>query len=244
MWTVVAASVTGSKHTDGANQDAYGFVPDSGSGERVRVAVADGHGASAYERSAKGAQLAVRAALFEDLDSAHDASPEGIMRGCVLRWRDSVEADLEESPHSMGREAYGTTLIVVSADQDTVACAQIGDGRVLVVDRTGDVSSPLPEDPRLVGNVTTSLAGANPMSDARFSRIPADGVHVALVCSDGYENSFAGEEAFFQAATDFADIVDTHGLGVVRAELRGWLTETMAGGSGDDTTVALVVRER
>lgn len=244
MWTVLAASVAGIGHDRNHNQDAFGFLPDGGTGELVRVAVADGHGAPMYERSARGARLAVEAALADPLGSAADASLQGMMRSALLRWEEAVDADLRSNPHAMERDVYGTTLMVVAADASTVACAQLGDGRVLVVDHDGEVTSPIPEDPRLVGNLTTSLAGPDPIGDTRFARLAADDIRLVLVCTDGYENSFADTRALFRAASDFADIADHHGLGVIRGELRGWLTETMTGGAGDDTTVALIVKGR
>ncbi|MEX2323609.1 MAG: protein phosphatase 2C domain-containing protein [Acidimicrobiia bacterium] len=242
MWKIVAASVAGTGHDRAGNQDAVGFVPDDGVGELVRVAVADGHGAAMYERSARGARMAVEAALADPLGSAADASLQGMMRGALLRWEEAVDADLRANPHEMERDVYGTTLLVVSADATTVACAQLGDCQVLTVDGAGKVTSPIPDDPRLTGNLTTSLTGAYPIGNTRYARLAADGIRLLLVCTDGYENSFADQRSFFQAASDFADIIDRHGLGVVRKELRGWLVETMSGGSGDDTTVALVIK--
>jgi serine/threonine protein phosphatase PrpC len=244
MWRIVAESVAGTKHDRADNQDAYGFIPDDGVGELVRVAVADGHGAEMYERSARGARMAVEAALADPLSSAADASLQGMMRSALMGWEEAVDADLKANPHPMERDVYGTTLLVVSADATTVACAQLGDGRVLVIDGAGKVTSPVPDDPRLTGNLTTSLTGADPIGDTRYARLAADNIRLLLVCTDGYENSFADERSFFQAASDFADIIDSHGLGVVREKLRGWLTETMSGGSGDDTSVALIVKGR
>jgi serine/threonine protein phosphatase PrpC len=244
MWTILAASVAGTGHERADNQDAFGFEPDDGVGQLVRVAVADGHGAAMYERSARGARMAVAAALADPLGSAADASLQGMMRGALLRWEEAVDADLRANPHPMERDVYGTTLIVVSADATTVACAQLGDGRILAVDGAGKVTSPIPDDPRLTGNLTTSLTGADPIGDTRYARLAADDIRLLLVCTDGYENSFTDGRTLFQAASDFADILDRHGLGVVREELRGWLAETMSGGSGDDTTVALMINGR
>ncbi|HUG74193.1 MAG TPA: protein phosphatase 2C domain-containing protein, partial [Acidimicrobiia bacterium] len=77
MWRIAAESVAGTGYDRAGNQDAFGYRPDHGGGELVRVAVADGHGAAMYERSARGAELAVEAALVDPLGSAADASLQG-----------------------------------------------------------------------------------------------------------------------------------------------------------------------
>lgn len=241
MWTVVAASVTGEVHTEGGNEDAFGFVPESGGGALVRVAVADGHGAEAYTRAGTGARFAVEAALGAPLTPPSVAPVRETVDAAIARWGGLVDEDLGREPHPNGPKLYGTTLIVVTADEQTVVCSQIGDGRVLVLDTHGRVSSPVAADPRSDGTVTASLAGPDPRRDARFARLPAREVRLLLVCTDGYENSFADEAAFLAAATDFGRIVAEHGVGVVREELPAWLSETMSGGSGDDTTVALLI---
>lgn len=243
MWQVVAATVTGPSHAATGNEDAVEFEPASGVGKRVRVAIADGHGGSAYTRSSVGAHLAVAAALAE-LGSGEPSDEEAVLdatRRIVGRWNRLVDADLARQPLRTGRTAYGTTLVALAAGDGRVACSQIGDGRILVVDGDGAVSSPMPDDPRLVGNVTTSLAGAEPVADARIAVLPAAGIRLVLACSDGYENSFADQASFFQAASDLLGIADEHGLGLIRRELSGWLQETTSAGSGDDTSVALIM---
>ncbi|MFQ5517682.1 MAG: PP2C family serine/threonine-protein phosphatase [Acidimicrobiia bacterium] len=245
MWYVAAATVAGPSHAATGNEDAVEFLPAAGIGRRVQVAIADGHGGEAYIRSGIGARLAVGAALSE-LTHHHARNGidlDAITRRIVERWRRLVDADLERDPIDGGMRTYGTTLLAVAAEEDLIACSQIGDGHILLVDDSGLVSSPLPDDPRLVGNLTTSLAGSEPIRDARMEVLTADSIRLVLACTDGYENSFADEASFFQAASDLLTIAEEHGVEVIRRQLPAWLAETTSAGSGDDTSVAVSMHE-
>ncbi|HYJ84967.1 MAG TPA: PP2C family serine/threonine-protein phosphatase [Pyrinomonadaceae bacterium] len=61
QWQVVGHSVRGASHERSGlpNQDAIRWLPESGAGPSLVLAVADGHGSAKYSRSHVGASLAV-----------------------------------------------------------------------------------------------------------------------------------------------------------------------------------------
>ncbi len=111
-WQAVGCSVRGAAHlrADTPNQDRIGLDPESGTGDRVVIAVADGHGSARYLRSATGAALAVKAAqdcLRDFVVRLRRRRPttatlaeeaQAIPRLIVDRWRSAVEQDLATSP--------------------------------------------------------------------------------------------------------------------------------------------------
>ena len=65
QWTVIGSSVRGASHlrSDMPNQDAIHYIPETGSGSVVAMAVADGHGSAKSFRSDVGARIAVQVCI-------------------------------------------------------------------------------------------------------------------------------------------------------------------------------------
>ena len=114
-WTgcaVMGSSVRGAAHVraDLPNQDALRWLPGTGAGLPVIVAVADGHGSAKCFRSDRGARLAVLTAtdvLAEFVAGQAEAptltavkrlAEETLPQQMVRRWQAAVEADLEHDP--------------------------------------------------------------------------------------------------------------------------------------------------
>ena len=111
-WRVIGRCVTGASHqrTGKPNQDALGWLPASGFGLPLALAVADGHGSAKSFRSEQGADYAVQVATTTLLDflACHCADFPLSMtreeletrqpRELVLRWNARVDADLEDHP--------------------------------------------------------------------------------------------------------------------------------------------------
>ena len=140
--------------------------------------------------------------------------------------------------------AYGTTLIAALAvGRELVLLLQCGDGDVLAVAGDGTVDRPLPADERSFGNETASLCLPEAWTEFRSRLLDAgDLPDLLLLATDGYANSYAGDEAFRDVARDLLVAVGRDGGEAVGAALPAWLGETSAGGSGDDITVGLMVR--
>ena len=185
----------------------------------------------------------------------------------VKRWREAVEADLKKEPFTekefenlekksdaKARKlveenpllAYGSTSLTVALEQDFILYLQLGDGSILNISETGEVTKPLSEDPRLLANETTSLCLPKAENDFRFlvqkisdEESPA----MIFLSTDGYLNSFSSEAGFFQAGTDILEMLRAeNGFDAVSENLKGWLEEATQMGSGDDCTVAIIYR--
>jgi serine/threonine protein phosphatase PrpC len=185
----------------------------------------------------------------------------------VRRWREAVETDLKNEPFTeiefenleakSGAEAkkmieenrflaYGATSLTVAVEEDFILYMQLGDGDILNVSATGEVTKPLSEDPRLLANETTSLCLPKAEKDFRFlfQKISAeDSPAMIMISTDGYLNSFSSEAGFFQAGTDILQMLAAeNGFHDVNDNLKTWLEEATQMGSGDDCTVAVVYR--
>jgi serine/threonine protein phosphatase PrpC len=185
----------------------------------------------------------------------------------VKRWREAVEADLKKEPFTekefenlekksdaKARKlvednpllAYGATSLTVAVEDNFILYLQLGDGDILNVSATGEVTKPLPEDARLLANETTSLCLPKAEKDFRFfvQEISAeDNPAMILLSTDGYLNSFSSEAGFFQAGTDILEMLaGENGFDAVSDNLKAWLEEATQMGSGDDCTVAIIYR--
>jgi Protein phosphatase 2C len=246
------------------NQDAVAWLPVSGEGERVVMAVSDGHGGAASPRSALGAAIAVELTTEALWHLPHPLTPDLVHRtlgAIVSRWRQRVSEHLEQNPLTPAEldgkgvcaagstavlperpaVAYGATLLFAVVSCEQLLLGQIGDGDVLLVGADGRVERPLPLDARLVAHVTTSLSDDDPLDSARTRVLDPVGSRLVLLSSDGYANSFATDEAFLQVGWDVLRTVDEQGIGSVRNSLPAWLAETTLHGSGDDISVAIAV---
>jgi serine/threonine protein phosphatase PrpC len=179
----------------------------------------------------------------------------------VQNWRQFVVEDLEREPltaaeietaSEQGGEklgdnpfvTYGTTLLLCAATESCAAFLQLGDGDTVTVTAAGEVGRPLPPDPRLIANETTSMSGD---AAARNFRTGVQDLRLApidliLLSSDGYSNSFRDDVAFTQVGSDILQNLKTAGVEKVRQTLPAWLEEATTRGSGDDISAALLFR--
>ena len=111
-WRVVGKSVQGASHvrTGLPNQDAICWLPESGTGLPLVLAVSDGHGSAKCFRSHVGAHLAVETATkviqefleslpeIPNLSTIKQWAEENLRREIVRRWRDAVADDLLAKP--------------------------------------------------------------------------------------------------------------------------------------------------
>jgi len=114
QWQAVGESVRGAAHERNGtpNQDAIYWLPESGAGSSLVLAVADGHGSARYSRSHVGASLAVKTAtqLIRDflagqrnannLSLIKRAAEEWLPRALVRAWLEAVSEHIKASPLS------------------------------------------------------------------------------------------------------------------------------------------------
>lgn len=255
-WRLLGASARGSSHerTGSPNQDAIGWLPLDG-GASLLV-VADGHGGPRYIRSSVGSKIAVAVAQTEaaafvarHLD---DEGPElqraiqhELVPAIVESWALAVRADQADNPLPEGGrddlEAYGSTIVGALITPSALGFFQIGDGDVVTVTGDGIATRPLPPDPRLVANATTSLCLPTAVDDARTGWLPADAdVSIVWVSTDGYSNSFGEDAGFLAVGGDLVDRLLEGGVGGVAGHLSEWLGESARVG-GDDTSLVAAV---
>lgn len=265
-WHVVGESVRGATHERNGlpNQDAIHWLPSSGRGSSVVLAVADGHGSARYPRSHIGASLAVNVAtkLIDDflnsqasagnLSLIKDATEEWLPRTLVRQWTEAVAENLKADPLSPDEAtsvspanepvAYGATLLAAAVTERFAVYLQVGDGDILTVSDHGVVTRPLSKDDRLLGNETTSLCAPEAWRDFRVSFQPLRQSHPALILlsTDGYPNSFRDESGFLQVGSDLLSMIREHGLEKVKDSLSGWLSDSTHAGSGDDVTLGII----
>jgi serine/threonine protein phosphatase PrpC len=192
------------------------------------------------------------------------SAQERLPRAILDRWRDKVLEHCGAEPFSpeelsrlvdgephVGRSAiddraesaYGATLITCLVTTQFVICLQIGDGDILSVSSTAEVSRPLPVDPRLFANETTSLISEDACCDFRcdFQTLAGRPPALMLLSTDGYSNSFVNEHAFTQVGADLLEILRTEGADHIKECLPDWLKQASEAGSGDDITIAVVI---
>ena len=260
-WQVVGQSVRGAVHERNGlpNQDAIHWLPASGCGSSIVLAVADGHGSARYSRSHVGASLAVESStqlVREFLDGQadvgnlsliKDTTEEWLPRALVRKWVELVTEDLNSDPLVSDEPeqsiiAYGSTLLVTAVTEQFAIYLQLGDGEILNVSESGEVTRPLTKDDRLFGNETTSLCAPEAWRDFRvsfqaFSHSPPA---LILLATDGYPNSFRDESGFFKVGSDVLNMIRENGLSFIKENLGGWLSDSTRAGSGDDVTLGVL----
>lgn len=143
---------------------------------------------------------------------------------------------------------YGATLLIVIITKSELIFLQLGDGDIIVFSIDGNSIRPLPRDPRLIGNETTSLCVREAWDDFVTSTIRIDSISPVLIMAstDGYANSYSDDVSFIKVGKDVLTLVCEDNAGIdagfdnVESSLPEWLNETSEKGSGDDITVGFI----
>jgi hypothetical protein len=271
-WHLFVTSAQGATHRGAAlpNQDAVGSRgdPSMAGAEPLAVAVADGHGDPRHFRSARGSWLAVGIACELACDrgiqvgsaaTAEAARAEltsRLLPEIVHAWLAAVAEDFAHhpfSPEETGHRhpgdgaviAYGSTLLLALLAGHWLLLAQIGDGDMLLVEASGHVAVPVPPDPSIHGRYTTSLCQDDALSRFRVAVIDLGErpVDVLLLATDGFGNAQVAEPWHQAVGVDLRVFVHERGAGWVGEQLPAWAARCASTqGSGDDTTLALLVR--
>lgn len=265
-WRILVASHIGAHHTqrEAPNQDA---VRQQSTSSATVVAVADGHGHYRHFRSGRGSELASEIAIDETRrwlgEAGAISSPEGLCASARddlvpqlwQRWRTAVERDVDANPFTEAEEklrrpgdapeiAYGATLLITALSATDAIFVQIGDGDIVAVTRDGRTWRPVPGDPLLFAHRTTSLAQKDAVESFRVAvvNLQMDPLDLILVATDGFANAQSGEDWFVRVGTDIARMKREKGVQRLADELPRWVEKCASTeGSGDDTSVALIV---
>lgn len=226
------------------------------------AAVSDGHGSEKHFRSDAGSDMATRVAIrsimdFTErnggLDKMFRENPENAARriaaNIICCWNSEIAAHHMYSPfneqeHAISRKhggipvesVYGATLIAAAVTGRGLFGLQIGDGTFAAEER-GTMRFPMPEDDRLIGNLTTSLCDNDAIGSFRWFYTAGTFTNVIL-SSDGLINSFVSSEDYLQFGRRIASAVAescTH-------ELDEHLAQRSKAGSRDDISVAVITK--
>ena len=270
-WHLLTASAQGAAHRAGGlpNQDAVGSRGDPRVGAApLVVTVADGHGDPRHFRSGRGSRLAVDVACelgsragapitaAAGAEAVRQVLTGWLVPGIVEGWRAAVAGDLAQHPLSAAELAqrhpgdpaviaYGSTLLLAVRAGRWLALAQIGDGDVLLVGGDGRATLPVPSDPSLRGRYTTSLCQEDAPAHFRVATVDleAAAAEVLLLATDGFGNAQSSEPWQPGVGSDLLAFAREHGVEWLGLQLPAWAERcASAEGSGDDTTLALLVR--
>jgi hypothetical protein len=270
-WHVITGSARGAAHKASGRPNQDAVAREDGPDGAVIVAIADGHGHARHFRSADGSALAVivacrvasrmAARLAAGAPGAEAAALAGqeLTQAIVADWRSAVAAQLAVRPYTAKEQSlldlaedppevgYGSTLLVAMIAADWLVCAQIGDGDMLAVCPDGRSFQPVAADDRLDGLRTTSLCQADAVASFRTGTHDLRKMPLAalLLATDGYGNSQAEEPWQPGVGRDLAELAAEHDHHWFEQQVPGWAQRcASAEGSGDDTTIALLLRPK
>jgi hypothetical protein len=266
-WLALTASQRGAAHLAAGlpNQDAV--AAEQVNQDVLVVAVADGHGHHRHFRSARGSELAVAVACeaarelavrLDGFDTAEQMESEVLRKlvpAITAQWRDAVRDDLATAPFTREEQAaraadddaliaYGSTLLLAVAGRKWLVLTQIGDGDIVGVGPEGRPLFPVPGDPSLDGQQTTSLC--EPRAEREFRAGVVDITTTALLgvllATDGYGNAQVADPWADAVSADLAELISDRSPGWLASQLPSWASRcASADGSADDTTIALLI---
>lgn len=139
---------------------------------------------------------------------------------------------------------YGTTLVAVAICEQGCAYLQIGDGNILQLNADLKVEQIFPDATGLIGTESYSFAMSIPEKHMQLKihfkeqQLETTSNPLAIQLStDGYANSFSGQEGFRKTISDYYQILNQVALEKVKEALPIWLQESSDKGSGDDVTL-------
>lgn len=248
---VVAASVKGENHVKHGIccQDAVAVRKGySRALPGQTYVISDGHGGEAYVHSDRGSALAVQAA--EQIATRFMLIAKGSVKTRQKQFEHIVREQLRSTwiseimsswperdiPPDIVRK-HGATLIMGVVFRNHLHIAQMGDGEVLMINRTG--KSIFLEEPEEgpISTKVTSLCGKHSDRHWKFGCMPVRRIGFLMMSSDGLINSFARNSEYVRFARIIQDRLLRFPPETVQAALSGWLSDISKQGSGDDVSV-------
>lgn len=188
-WQAIASSVLGTSHQKRGQpcQDAHAW--DILGPGWIVAAVADGAGSASL--SDVGAQVATQTAV-EQIKRQWDKLEIEHSEVC---WEELLEEVLAQAQKAIAAESLtrdvemrqlATTLLILVANSQKVAVAQVGDGAVVIGDRQGHLIALTQPENGEYANETTFLISANALESAQIKVWEGEIAHFALF-SDGLQ---------------------------------------------------------
>lgn len=244
----------GSSHVRDNNKSCQDYVKVKANKKLTIMALADGHGSSAYDLSEFGSKLAVETAIDELrkiytinrkskyylFSSLKNDFPKKIVR----EWKARVEKDIVKRDSSFDLtdknslyKRYGTTLMFSMITKEEIFVGQIGDGNILIIDNNGNIEVPIPAANELIANETYSMTSPDVVRLWRIYKKSLTEDSFIMMSSDGLYNSFESDEEFYKFAKSLYKNINEFGFDKAISSLPEWVKDTSENGSGDDITI-------
>lgn len=200
-------------------------------------------------------ELAARLDGFQTAAPIESEALGTLVPAITGEWRDAVREDVAADPFTSREEAsrggrddpliaYGSTLLLAIAGRRWLVLVQIGDGDIMGIQPDGRPLLPVPRDPSLDGQQTTSLCGPGAEDEFRAavvdtSTTPLLGV---MLATDGYGNAQVADPWADAVSADLAELINDRPPEWLAGQLPLWASRcASADGSADDTTIALLI---
>ena len=149
-----------------------------------------------------------------------------------------------ENPEATFEKNYGCTLMVYVQTPDYWFAFQLGDGKLVTMEKNNDVISfyqPVPWDDKCFLNKTTSLCDSHALDEFRYC-YQGDGTFpvAAFLGSDGMDDSYGDGENLYNFYANLYKQIAKSGVDVASNMLNSWLPEISKIGSKDDMSVACI----
>ena len=117
----------------------------------------------------------------------------------------------------------------------------IGDGKCVELCADGSISEPIPWDDACEQNITTSICDSDAIDEFRYV-VQKDSPAAIFIGSDGIDDSYPSELELHELYRSIFLIFAEHGGEVGSSEVRDYLPKITRRGSGDDVSIACLVR--
>lgn len=204
----------------------------------------------------------VQEARENHLSTVPDSETELIQvsKNILARWYTQVENDAACEPfqpeelakvsekykqrYASGQynaKAYGTTLIAVCMTSEGWFGIHIGDGKCVELLENGTLCEPIPWDEACEQNITTSICDSDAIEEFRYV-IQKDFPAALFIESDGIDDSYSSEMELHELYRNIFIVFADHGAEVGSNEVRDYLPKITRQGSGDDVSIAGIIR--
>ena len=204
----------------------------------------------------------VQEARENHLSTVPDSETELIQvsKNILARWYTQVENDVACEPfqpeelakvsekykqrYASGQynaKAYGTTLIAVCMTNEGWFGIHIGDGKCVELLENGTLCEPIPWDEACEQNITTSICDSDAIEEFRYV-IQKDFPAAIFIGSDGIDDSYSSEMELHELYRNIFIVFAEHSTEIGSNEVRDYLPKITRRGSGDDVSIAGIIR--
>lgn len=198
------------------------------------------------QRYARQAQAYIEA---EGQNKEQQGYIEELLSNIYEEWKKEIRQDEKTNPFSIKEikfldgqgieKAYGCTLLAFLKTPEYWLSFHIGDGKILVCDRTLSWTMPVPEDCSCFLNYTTSLCDNSPLGEFRYAfngNAGKDMPFAIMLCSDGVDGSLRTDDNLQDFYEQIIGLVIDNDD--VEEELGSYLPTLSENGNRDDISIA------